>query len=422
MAATEALLAAEKAVLGTAMSSLAAARIAEAALTADDWFHPRHAEIWRVVAELTVDGVTADPTLVLLGLEDAGAANRCGGAVYLHECYAAAVPVGTVEALCGKVADGASLRRLRMAGQRIAQRADDTADPAELATWAAEQLTTANTSRRGVRILGAAWEEWIAATPDDRTMLIPDLLGEGDRLVLTGQGGLGKSTLLQQIAVCAAAGLPPFDWQWHDPYDPLRVLILDFENPEHRTKTRLWPMVRYCVKLGHDPRPNLFVDSTGNPLDVLDPANALSLLATVEHFRPQLVYIGPVYKMHNDDPDKEIVVKKITTVLDRIRATGAAIITEAHTTKEGQRGGGSLSPSGANLWSWWPEFGCGLRLQPGDEADVMRRCDLERWRIDRDGSGWPHEVESSGLPLPWVRCAPPGMANAPVLERAPDGF
>jgi hypothetical protein len=39
--------------------------------------------------------------------------------------------------------------------------------------------------------------------------IVPGLLAKGERMVLTAGEGLGKSTLLRQFAVCAAAGLHP---------------------------------------------------------------------------------------------------------------------------------------------------------------------------------------------------------------------
>jgi hypothetical protein len=87
---------------------------------------------------------------------------------------------------------------------------------------------------------------------------------------------------------------------------------------------------------------------------------------------------------------------------------GAAIITEAHHTKAGKTGG-SLEPSGSNLWTWWPEFGLGLRLDESPH-NVTRRCRLEKWRIDREANEWPIEVESSGQGgLVWARAAAPGF-------------
>lgn len=401
--------ASERALLGACMSveNPDAFRDAASIVTAGDFYDRRHAAIWDVIAGLQTEMVPSDPVIVADRL--GSGLGQVGGVVYLHELYQQACAAVAVTYHAQLVADAATVRRIEQAGQRMIQRAENPdVDPAELVKWAGEQVAAARDERQGVDILTSEWDTFIHKSPDERVMVIPQLLGEGDRLILTGHGGLGKSTLLQQIAVCAAAGLPPFDWAADDPYEPVRVSILDFENPDHRVKTRLWPMVNDCVKLGCDPRPNLHIGGGGNPLNLLNPQSALSLLRTIEHDQPKLVYIGPVYKMHNDDPDKESVVKKITDVLDSIRAMGVAIITEAHHTKEGRKGG-TLEPSGSNLWTWWPEFGFGLRLTNDDrssEAAVMRRCDLERWRIDREASQWPDEVEASGqLGLAWARAS-----------------
>lgn len=401
--------ASERAVLGAAMSieNGHAFDDASAHITAGDFAQVQHREIWTAIAGMRADGIPADPVLVAerLGADLA----RLGGAVYLATLYQAACSPQAVAYHAQLIADAATIRRLLTAGQRIVQRAESSdVDPAELVQWAATEVAAARDERQGVDVLTKSYAKFFAATPDDRTMVIPGLLGEGDRLVLTGAGGLGKSTILAQIAVAAASGLQPFDWHCEDPYDPVRVTILDFENPDHRVKTRLWPMVQDCLKHnGADPRPQLSIGGHGNPLNLLNPQNALSLLRTIEHDRPQLVYIGPAYKMHNDDPDKESVVKKITDVLDAIRAMGVAIITEAHHTKEGRRGG-TLEPSGSNLWTWWPEFGLGLRLAGDAKSNLTRRCDLERWRIDRESALWPDEVEASGqLGFAWARASVP---------------
>lgn len=404
----------EQSILGACMSPNAHAFIdAALIIQGTDFYRPAHEAIWDVIAQLHIDHVPADPVIVAdrFGAE----VTRIGGHVYLFELLQRMCVPASVTYHAQIIADAATLRRVESAGQRMAQRASDpNVNPAELVKWAGDQLAVARDERMGVEVLTSPWDAFIHSTPEEREMVVPGLLGVGDRLVLTGHGGLGKSTMLQQIAVCAAAGIPPFDWIADDPYEPVSVSILDFENADHRTKTRLWPMVNDCMQMGCDPRPNLNIGGGGNPLNLLNPQNALSLLRTIEHDNPKLVYIGPVYKMHNDDPDKESVVKKITDVLDSIRAMGAAIITEAHHTKEGKKGG-SLEPSGSNLWTWWPEFGLGLRLDPGPNNNT-RRCILEGWRINREVAMWPDEVESSGkLGLAWARADIRGPAARPAL-------
>lgn len=392
---------AEQAVLGQCMAieDAHAVRTAAEIITADDWYRPAHADLWRLLTELTDEQTPTDPVIVL---EEATRRGVKIDGPYLHTLYAAAAgPALTFHAQI--VADCATRRRVAAAGQRMAQRAEQgDADPAELVAWAAEQLAAARDDRQGVDLLASDWDTFLRTVPEQRTMIVPDLLGEGDRLVMTGEGGAGKSHMLHQIAVCAAAGIPPFDWHVDDTYEPQRVTILDFENPDHRVKSRLWPMVKDCLDLGADPRPNLHIGGGGNPLDVLNPQNALSLLRTIEHDKPALVYIGPAYKMHNDDPDKEIVVKKITGVLDSIRAMGCSILTEAHHSKAGKNGG-TLEPSGSNLWTWWPEFGYGMRIV-SEPHEAMRRARLVRWRFDRVAASWPQEVEQTGkFGLGWAR-------------------
>jgi hypothetical protein len=378
-------------------------RAAAAVVTRADFWLPAHQSVWQALEALFASGATgADPVVIERVMRKSGTLKGAGGAVYLAELVHRAGVEVTLLDHAHAIADAATLRRLAMAGQRIAQRAEEAAtEPAELSTWATEQVAAARNEGAGVELLTRDARTWFDAAAEAPPAVIPGLLGQGDRLVLTGSGGLGKSTLLAQIALCAAAGLPPLRYQHDDPFDPVRVTIFDCENVDYKRKTRYYPIIRGLERLGLDPWPHLTIGGTGNPFDLLNAQNAMSLLRSVEHDKPQLVYIGPVYKLHNDDPDKEIVVKKITGVLDAIREMGAALITEAHPNNQSQHGG-PMRPSGSGLWTWWPEFGMGLRLDP-DSDDITRRCKLERWRIDRDENAWPLYVQASGdAALPWM--------------------
>lgn len=418
--------AAEQSVLGACMYERANIADAAAVVKADDFWRPNHGELFTVMLQLHAEGMMADPVILLERLSKSKRLAGVGGAPYLHTLYSLACPASAIGEYARIIADAATYRRVRAAGLRIQQAADEgQMDPASLMQWSGEQLAAARDERQGVELLTLPWEDFIHSTPGPGEMVVPGLLGQADRLVLTGHGGLGKSTLLQQFAVCAAGGVPPFDWMSDDCYDPVRVSILDCENPGFRVKTRLWPMVRDVAEIGQDPRPNLSImEDCGRALDLLNPQTALSVLRTIERDKPGIVYIGPVYKLHNADPDKEETGKRITAVLDAIRALGACVITEAHHTKEG-RSGGSLAPSGTNLWTWWPEFGMGLRLSAESDAEMMRRCNMERWRIDRESSQWPDLIETSGkLGMPWVRAAGgPAMTRdePPIPKGRPDG-
>ena len=69
--------------------------------------------------------------------------------------------------------------------------------------------------------------------------VIDGLMARGERLILTGEEGLGKSTLQRQIAMCSAAGIEPFNGQ---SIEPRTVLLIDAENPDFILKKRLAEM------------------------------------------------------------------------------------------------------------------------------------------------------------------------------------
>lgn len=395
---------AERAVLGDAMLSPAGYRTITGIVRETDFWEPRHRTVWRHVVACHETHSLADPTLVFDSLREAGALDAALTAPYLHTLYAAAPGVGDAAPHARIVADLATRRALLQAGQRIVQRAESGVTPiADLTEWARAEIAAARDERAGVELLTTTVDEFMHGTLDEPDWIVPGLLARGDRFILTGAGGLGKSTLLRQIAVCAAAGIPPLDWHTEDSYDPIRVSLIDCENSDHQLKTSLWPMLHQARDNGTPVEDRLMIGGHGNPIDLLDSISAMSLMRTIEHDKPDLAYIGPVYKLHNGDPDKEVVIKNVTRVLDQIREIGCAVIAEAHHVKQRKGMLTSLEPSGSNVWTWWPEFGRGLRMDTDSDAQI-RRCALEHWRIDRVQRKWPQWIEAGGK-WPWARSA-----------------
>jgi len=391
---------AELAILGACMASSEAYRTAQGLVGVDDFFSDRHREMWAAVCYWNEMGATAEPTLVLDRLRELNQVGPTTGP-RLFEAVSRAAALVSVPYYARIVADAATRRRLVRAAQSIGQRATLPGDVADLVEQGMNDLRAVSAARVGVERLTVTSDVFLKQAPDRPVWVVPGLLCRGDRMVLTGEGGLGKSTLALQVAVMAAAGVAPL--RWHIPgteYAPVRAMVIDCENPDHRVKGRVWPLVKTLTGVDRPVENRLTIGGHGKSLDVLDASQALSLLRTVEHDQPDLVYIGPFYKLHNDDPDKEVVVKKVTHVLDQVREIGgAALIIEAHHNKAAHSGG-SLAPSGSNMWNWWPELGFGLRLDP-DSSEELRRCTLVRWRIDRDLFEWPRYIEAGGR-FPWV--------------------
>ena len=66
--------------------------------------------------------------------------------------------------------------------------------------------------------------------------VIPNLLARGERMILTGEEGLGKSTLIRQLAMCGSAGMEPFTG---NEIPRIKVLLIDAENPSYIMQKRL---------------------------------------------------------------------------------------------------------------------------------------------------------------------------------------
>lgn len=232
-----------------------------------------------------------------------------------------------------------------------------------------------------------AWEldSYLGREFPEYDWLVPGLLERHDRLILTGEEGGGKSTLLRQLAVQLSSGIHPFDGQ---PFAPLRVLLLDLENSQRQVHRKLRP-IRITAGARYGGEMRLYVRPQG--LDILDADDAAWLRALVATNKPDVLLTGPIYKLAGGDPTEERTAKVVAAHLDHLRAEhGCSIVLEAHTPYASNGGKRPMRPYGASLWSRWPEFG--VFLSPEGQ--------LEHWRGPRDERDWPEALQRGGT-WPW---------------------
>jgi len=229
--------------------------------------------------------------------------------------------------------------------------------------------------------------EWLNQPEPEYDWLIPGLLERGDRLILTGSEGGGKSTLLRLIAVTAAAGLHPFNLT---DMNPLRVLFVDLENSDRHSRRQFRPLVTQAQLLDHPVGArNLIPLIKPDGLDLLSRPDREWLTDRIAVNEPDLLIIGPSYKLADGDPNAEETAKAVATTLDRIRVTyQLAVILEAHSPHDANVG----RPYGASLWKRWPEFG--IEIRPNGA--------LRNWRTPRDERDFPTLLQRGGT-WPWVK-------------------
>jgi hypothetical protein len=220
--------------------------------------------------------------------------------------------------------------------------------------------------------------------------IIDGLIERLDRVILTGKEGGGKSTLLRQIGIAVAAGLHPLTFL---PIKPLRVLAVDCENSKRQLRREFAKAMRPLTAAQQRAMAQFIVEvhTEGLVLDDLADRDGDRrwLEETIAAARPDLLLIGPLYKMIQGDPADEPPSRELAKLLDRLRGRyGFAIALEAHTPHDSN----IKRPYGWSGWKRWPEFGLHL-----DELGA-----LTRWRGDRDGRAWPSGLVRGTKPTDWL--------------------
>jgi hypothetical protein len=393
----------ERAILAAVLQSQAAYTETARRISTDDWYLPAHASLWQAVRDLQEAGNRADaPTVMQEVVRREGAGHH-----QLHHLVAQLV----TEPMSGSL--GYHLDQVVEC--HTAREVADALDSARQEMEMAEPGQAVTVAERGIQALRLAQQlaasEEASATESDvldlversyepERWVLPDLLAVGDRFMLTAPEGYGKSTLLRQFACCAAAGWHPFD---RHAIEPKRVLVVDAENPDRVNQMGYRSVLDFLDVAGVMPHPGMLTVDVCGERDLLDPRDAARLYAQVERIKPELVIIGPVYKLHRDDPNDEGTARRLVGVLERVlrMGDGCAMVIEAHTPHSEQVE--ILRPYGASLWKRWPEFG--FCLHPDKTANqedqrLRRLSKLTPWRGSRSVRKWPQYL-AAGSRLPW---------------------
>lgn len=366
-------------------------------LQAADFYHPANALIFKALTALADAGQPVTPISATARLQQAGLLQRAGGPAYVHGHITGGVTAGA-DWLANRIHSLALRRQLIHAGSEIAAMGySPEGDPADLAEHAVTRV-------REVRDAGRAAEDspvldvhdFLAVDDEAHDWVLPGLLEHGDRIIWTAGEGGGKSVLQRQLAIAAASGAMPFSFE-ANALGPQKVLVLDCENSSRQTRRHYRELMniaerrRTPVKRGQ-----LHIDVRPEGVDLTRPDGRAWLMRRVEEVVPDLLVIGPIYRLHNGDANSEEHARKVTVVLDEARATAhCAISLEAHSPQGNGFGPRALRPVGSSLWLRWPEFGLGLRpVEDEQSARDERARRVISWRGARDERQWPAYLRS----------------------------
>lgn len=300
-----------------------------------------------------------------------------------------------------KVHDLAIRRVLRTEATRIAQSSTGSDPAGEILAGAIDKLRDLQV--RGVREKVSA--PTLGQVLDQDTSYdwaVPGLLERGDRLILTGSEGGGKTTLLRQIAVLSAAGLHPFSGGEFAEFDPVRVLYVDTENTIKQWARESADLAQNAAAYGRiDPRETLRLDVTRR-MDITTDRDLGRLHRLIDLYDPAVMFIGPLYRLVPGGINDDEEASPVLTALDTIHDRGVALCIEAHAGKGlNASRDRDLAPRGSSALMGWPEFGLGLRVDKGAKSSNV--FELSHWRGHRDaGRAWPARVQKKAGVWPWM--------------------
>jgi replicative DNA helicase len=401
---------AEQGALGACLLSKKALAEVRDAVEVAAFYQARHQVIFAAILHMDSRGLSVDQITLGKYLADTGDLLRVGGAAYLYELVRAVPTAANGEYYAEIVQDRGLRRSLIELGTRTAQAGYGTTGETS------NLIERVVAESRELRDRGMASEDLpvedildFVKKEDVYDWVVPGLLERQDRLILTASEGGGKSTLLRQLSVTLAAGIHPFD-TWKT-IDPVRVLTLDCENGEAASRRKFRPLLAAADSLEQPVRRGQFhIECRPSGLDLTRPSDRAWVMRRIEKIKPDVLIIGPVYRLHAGNPNDEELARKVSVVIDEARATaGCTVLMEAHAPHGGNIGPRSLRPLGSSLWMRWPEFGFGLRPVEDEKSaqnvEGARGRRVVPWRGSRDERDWPQFIKQ-GEKWPWISYKP----------------
>lgn len=410
---------AERAVLGCALAG-DQGRAVLLQLGDKDFYDPKCQLVAAIMRDMIRRSVPPDP-ITLAAEVAARGKSALVSMVYLHDLHQFAPPTMAAAHYAAAVRENARVRLTNEAGRRLAAMTqdDDSADQlGEALSMHADEMAAIPAPFDVDAAESRTVQELLNEDDEEEDWMVPQWLERGERVVLTGSEGMGKSTIIKQIGCCVAAGVNPWS-QERISRDGFRVLHIDTENSRRQTRRNFrWIGAGMPSNVAEDwrSRIHLHIRTEGVNLAGRDRAWFHQVAAQCS---PDLIVLGPAYKLMTGlDPNKDADVLSLLAAIDEVRTRhDSAVLIEAHSPHGGEIGKRPVRPFGSSVWLRWPEIGLGLRVDDKQEqahrewanangirlGPRPRYLEFAQWRGQREDRQWPSGItwgESAGLP--WV--------------------
>jgi len=233
----------------------------------------------------------------------------------------------------------------------------------------------------------------LLATLMERPLAIVKAWGirRGAKVILTGAGGRGKSTLLLLIVCNLAAGQPLLGHAALEVTSPQRVAVLMAEDALSEIEFR-WE--RQMSELGYrrDVAERIaFLDSQGARISLTNEDARQALFAQLRHHRADVCILDPLVAVHDADENSNVAMRGVLDQLTPFQEeTGCSFILAHHEPKAPENN--SAASRGASAIRDWCRTM--LRLSPQKpSSDGSQRFQLELDKANYGGTVWSLMLE-----------------------------
>lgn len=419
---------AEKWTLACMMAHASGVEAAAEILDEDSFFRPAHQVIFKALVLLMAAGEPVGAaSLRARMIEDKtiGVLGDGGRGLLLAELAGMPAVAAQAASYARIVLRYAGRRALVAAGTRLIQ-AGHAADMDDLTAVSRghEILDKVLTAGCGsaLDMPGVSADEFCDGGDLNADPLIPGLLYKMERVVVVGLPGSGKSVLALQAGFTAASGVHPF--QHHLSFDPLKVLVMDLENPPHLVQRRFRTFRSIAANHPGWDGKNLTLLHKPGGINLTSSRDAYGVAQLIKRSGAQLVVAGPVYKMLSGVKVDLDAYSRVTAFWDKMREDFGVTLWLEHHPPFGSGGRDrEMRPEGSNVWEKWPEFGVGLK--PASKAHGGgTSLDWTDFRGRREeGRPWPLYITRNpeGGPNGWPWLAQYHARPAPARQVYDDG-
>ena len=354
-------------------------------LGADDFYNTNYGTIWHTFNVLySKEGITSPDVVTLC--------ERSGNILSPNQLIEIQIESPTVnrQLIETVLRHSASREMIRMANTTT-QDLLEGADPYERALEIEKFVTRLGAGSTVLDQEALTIEELADQAEDIAPVIIPGLCNRDFRTIVVAEEGAGKSLLLRTIAQTTAQGIHPFN---HRAIEPKRTLVVDLENPAQAiidTSYSLELMLQDKAKNLYDAERFRIWRRPGG-INIRRLADRAALQREIAFHQPELVTIGPIYKMYQRKGGEsyEDSADEAMHVLDDLRTKyNFALYMEHHAAKGKQGEGRDLSPMGSQRWMAWPEIGISLYRDKQNPTEFI----VKRFRGDRlSGVNWPTKI------------------------------